>query len=70
MGVKEYQNAIAAFTRARGLNPSNANSYLLYVNALEQSGDKQKAVEALQDFKKQFPSVQGVDEQIKRIQTS
>jgi tetratricopeptide (TPR) repeat protein len=70
VALKEYTNAQNAYTRARTLNPNNANTYLLYISALEQAGEKAKAVEELQKFKAQFPSVQGVDEQIKRIQTS
>lgn len=70
VALKEYTNAQNAYTRARTINPTNANTYLLYISALEQAGEKAKAVEELQKFKAQFPSVQGVDDQIKRIQTS
>lgn len=68
MGLKNYSDAIDAFFRARQLNPNNANTYLSYVGALELSGNKTKAIEELEKFKKQFPTVTGVDEQIERIQ--
>lgn len=65
---KDYPSALDALSRARQLNPDNANTYLLYISTLEISGNKTKAVEELKLFKKQFPAVQGIDEQIERIQ--
>ncbi len=68
--LKEYTNAQNAYARARTINPNNANTYLLYISTFEQAGDKSRAIEELKNFKAQFPSVTGVDEQIKRIQNS
>ncbi|MEK7106328.1 MAG: tetratricopeptide repeat protein, partial [Patescibacteria group bacterium] len=68
IALKDYQSALEAFIRARQLNPSNANTYLAYIGTLELLGNRTKAVEELEIFKKQFPTVTGVDEQIKRIQ--
>lgn len=65
---KDYQLAFDAFLRAHQLAPTNATNYLAYISALEQSGNKAKAVEELQSFKKQFPKLEGVDDQINRIQ--
>lgn len=66
--LKDYPSALEAFAQARTLNPNNANTYLAYIGTLELSGNKVKAVEELEAFKKIFPGVTGVDEQIKRIQ--
>lgn len=66
--LKDYPSALEAFAQARTLNPNNANNYLAYIGTLELSGNKVKAVEELEAFKKLFPRVTGVDEQIKRIQ--
>lgn len=68
--LKDYPSALSAFMQARRINPNNANTYLSYIGTLELNGDKTKAVEELQAFKKQFPTVEGVDDQIKRIQSS
>lgn len=70
ISLKDYSSALSAFMQARRLNPNNANTYLSYIGTLELNGDKTKAVEELQSFKKQFPTVEGVDDQIKRIQSS
>lgn len=66
--LKDNTAALDAFTRAHQLAPGNASNYLTYISALLQSGNKTKAVEELELFKKQFPKVEGVDEQINRIQ--
>ncbi len=68
IALKSYSDALDAFSRARQLNPNNANTYLAYIGTLELSGNKTKAIEELEKFKTQFPTVTGVDEQIKRIQ--
>jgi tetratricopeptide (TPR) repeat protein len=68
ISLKDYPSALDALSRARSLNPNNANTYLAYIGTLELSGNKSKAIEELQTFKKQFPNVTGVDEQISRIQ--
>jgi tetratricopeptide (TPR) repeat protein/membrane protein implicated in regulation of membrane protease activity len=68
--LKDYSDAQNAYSRARTINPNNANTYLLYISTFEQSGDKSRAIEELKNFKTQFPSVGGVDDQIKRIQNS
>lgn len=69
ISLKDYSSALESFSRARNLNPNNANTYLAYIGTLELSGNKSKAIEELQTFKKQFPNISGVDEQIKRIQS-
>ncbi|GEM_PF-1609168 len=66
--VKNYPAAIDAFARARDLAPTNPNDYLSYISALEIAGQKDQAIAALQDFKLKFPQVQGVDQQIQRLQ--
>lgn len=66
--LKNYSAAVTAFSSARNLAPSNPNDYLQYIGALELAGQKDQAIAALQDFHVKFPLVQGVDEQIKRIQ--
>jgi len=68
--VKDYPDAIAAFARAAELAPTDPNDYLQYVGALETAGDKDQAIAALEQFKKQFPGIQGVDQQIQRIQNA
>jgi tetratricopeptide (TPR) repeat protein/membrane protein implicated in regulation of membrane protease activity len=70
LALKDYQNALNAFSKAHNLNPNNANTYLTYIGTIELTGDKSKAIEELQNFKKQFPNVVGVDDQIKRIQNN
>jgi tetratricopeptide (TPR) repeat protein len=68
--LKNYTEAVQAYARARDLNPTSPNNYLQYISVLELSGQKEQAVAALQDFKLKFPDVQGVDDQIKRIQSA
>ncbi len=67
---KNYAQALTAFNQAKALAPSNANYYLSYIGALELSGDRSGTVEELQKFKKLFPTISGVDEQIKRLQNA
>lgn len=67
IALKNYSDALDAFSQARQINPANANTYLSYIGTLELSGNKTKAIEELEKFRNQFPSVTGVDEQIKRI---
>lgn len=68
--VKDYPDALAAFARARDLNPSNPNNYLQYISALEAAGQKDNAITALQDFHKRFPSITGVEDQIQRLKNN
>jgi DNA-binding SARP family transcriptional activator len=66
---KDYPDAIAAFAEAYDLAPTNPSDYLQYINALEAAGQNTQAIAALQDFKAKFPQVQGVDAEIKRLQS-
>lgn len=68
--AKQYDNAITAYGRARDLAPNDPSAYLEYVNALTEAGRKQDAVAALRNFKTRFPQVNGVDEQIQKIQNA
>lgn len=68
--LKNYSAAIDAFARARDLSPTNPNNYLQYISALTLAGQKDQAIAALQDFKKHFPGIQGVDDQIQRIENA
>ena len=68
--LKNYSAALEAFARLRILAPNDANSYVPYIRALELSGDKARAVEELKAFQTRFPRVTGIEEQIKRIQTT
>ncbi|MES2224604.1 MAG: tetratricopeptide repeat protein, partial [Patescibacteria group bacterium] len=68
--LKNYAAAVQAYARARDLTPNTPNNYLQYISVLELSGQKAQAVAALEDFRQKFPGVQGVDEQIKRIQNA
>lgn len=65
---KNYDLAIEAFDRAQSIKPQNPNNYLSAINVLEISGEKSKAIERLKQFKQLFPTLTGVDEQIKRIE--
>jgi tetratricopeptide (TPR) repeat protein len=67
--LKNYSAALEAFSRAKELAPNDPSVFLQYVSALELSGNKTQAVEALRAFKERFPNVEGVEEQIKRIQS-
>lgn len=66
--AKSYDLALEAIDRARTINPQNPNNYLSFISVLELSGEKTKAIEALKRFKELFPTVTGVDDQIKRIE--
>jgi tetratricopeptide (TPR) repeat protein len=66
---KSYSAALEAFSRAQSINPRNPNNYLSYVSTLELSGERSKAIEVLKQFKQLFPSITGVDDQIKRIES-
>ncbi len=68
--AKDYPDAIVAYARARDLAPTNPNDYLQYVSALEIAGQKDQAIVALQQFKKMFPNVTGVDQQIQRLENT
>lgn len=65
--AKNYQSALDAFARARQLAPANPGIYLAYINTLTLMGQKTKAISELESFKKQYPQVQGVQEQIDRL---
>ncbi|MCC7436531.1 tetratricopeptide repeat protein, partial [Candidatus Nomurabacteria bacterium] len=67
---KNYDLALSALSRAKSLAPNNPNNYLAYITTLDLSGNKAKAIEEFQNFKKLFPRVEGVDEQIERMQKS
>lgn len=67
--TKSFTLALEAFSKAQSINPRNPNNYLSYVNTLELSGERSKAIEVLKQFKQLFPNLGGVDEQIKRIET-
>jgi tetratricopeptide (TPR) repeat protein len=66
--LHEYQAALTAFATAKELAPTNANVYLQYISALEYTGNRSQAISELRNFQKRFPKVQGIDDQIKRIQ--
>lgn len=68
--LKEYQNALDAFARARQLAPNNPSIYLQYINTLTLMGQRSQAIEDLRKFQQLFPQVQGVEEQIERLRTS
>ncbi len=68
MQQKDYPDAITAYARARDLNPTNPNNYLQYISALVVAGQKDQAIGALQDFKLKFPQVNGIDDEIQRLQ--
>ncbi len=68
--LKNYSEALAAFATARELAPNDPNVYLQYIGTLEAMGNRTQAIEELRAFKIRFPSVEGVDEQIARIQTA
>ncbi|HTH93474.1 MAG TPA: hypothetical protein VL576_03280 [Candidatus Paceibacterota bacterium] len=65
---KDYNDALFAFARARDLAPTNPNDYIQYISALETAGQNAQAISALQDFHKRFPNINGVDQQIQRLQ--
>lgn len=66
--MKQYQNALDAFAQARTIAPTNPQLYLQYIGTLEIMGNRTQAIQELNSFKLLFPSVEGVDEQIARIQ--
>lgn len=66
--LKNYTAALSAFDSARKLTPNTPANYLQYISALEVSGNKADAIAELKAFKVKFPTVNGVDEQIDRIQ--
>lgn len=68
--LKNYQDALNAFAIARELSPNDPNVHLQYIGTLEAMGSRSQAVEELKAFKIRFPSVEGVDDQIARIQNS
>jgi cytochrome c-type biogenesis protein CcmH/NrfG len=68
--LKDYSAALSAFNSARQLTPNNPTNYLQYISALEVSGNKTQAISELNAFKTRFPTVQGVDEQIARMQSA
>jgi tetratricopeptide (TPR) repeat protein len=68
LDLKNYQAALDAYAKARELNPNNPNHYLQYISVLELMGRKSQAVEELKNFKIRFPNVEGVEDQIKRIE--
>jgi tetratricopeptide (TPR) repeat protein len=68
LDLKDYQAALDAYAKARELNPNNPNYYLQYISVLEMMGRKSQAIEELRNFKIRFPDVEGVEDQIKRIE--
>jgi predicted Zn-dependent protease len=68
--LKDYPDAVTAFDDAKNLAPTNPNIYLDYIQALITGGQKDQAIAALQDFKRKFPEVTGVDEQIQRLEST
>ncbi len=67
---KQYQQALDAFMRAKELNPANPNTSLNIISTLITMGQKSAAIDALNAFKKDFPTVTGVDEKIKELQSA
>ncbi len=68
--LKNYTEALSAFSVARELAPNDPNVYLQYIGTLEAMGSRAQAVEELRAFKIRFPSVEGIEEQISRIQNT
>jgi tetratricopeptide (TPR) repeat protein len=68
--LKNYTEALSAFSVARELAPNDPNVYLQYIGTLEAMGSRAQAVEELRAFTIRFPSVEGVEEQISRIQNT
>lgn len=66
---KEYQAALEAFARAKELNPGNPSNYLQYISTLEVMGNRTQAITELKAFQTRFPAVEGVADQITRIET-
>lgn len=70
MQLGSYSLAVNAFAKAVNLDTSNANNLLLYIRALETSGDKKGVIRELNNLKNRFPNIKGVDEQIDRVSKS
>lgn len=70
ISTKQYQSALDAFIRARELNSANPTNNLNVINTLILMGQKSQAVDALKVFKTDFPSVDGVDDKIKELQST
>lgn len=68
--LKNYTEALSAFAAARELAPNDPNVYLQYIGTLEAMGNRTAAVEELRAFKTRFPTVEGIEEQIARIQNT
>jgi DNA-binding SARP family transcriptional activator len=68
--LKNYSAAVTAIGEAVSLAPTSENDYVQYIQALELAGDKSQAIAVLKQFKRLFPSVQGVDAQIAQLQTT
>lgn len=68
LALREYPEALDAFSRARELNPGNPNNYLDYINTLIVMGRKTEAIEELKAFKVKFPNIQGIDDEILQLQ--
>ncbi|MFZ4500378.1 MAG: tetratricopeptide repeat protein [Minisyncoccia bacterium] len=68
--LKKYTEALSAFSIARELAPNDPNVYLQYIGTLEAMGSRAQAVEELRAFITRFPTVEGVEEQISRIQNT
>lgn len=66
---KEYQAALEAFARAKELNSGNPSNYLQYISTLEVMGNRTQAIAELKAFQTRFPAVEGVADQITRIET-
>lgn len=70
LALKNYSSALEAFDQARNVNPNNPSNYLDYINTLVLMGQKSQAVDELQSFKSKFPNIQGIDDEINKIQNS
>lgn len=68
--AKNYSLALEAFARLKILAPNDPNSYIPYIQTLEASGDRTKSVEELKSLQARFPKLEGIEDQIKRIQTT
>ncbi len=67
---KKYDEALGAIVYAQRLSPSDLTIFGIYINILEQAGEKQKAIDELEIFKGRFPEVTGVEEKITELRNS
>lgn len=66
--LKNYQSALDYFSKARQLAPANPNIYLSYINTLTLLGRRTEAIQELKTFMVRYPQVQGVQDQIDRLE--